>query len=190
MFSESSQKVNFWPEVGFANSWQLEVSCLCLLYNALVSTLCAAEEWGHCGIERNFLRVLAPRGMQRSTYFLSLSFRYGIPLPVNMSLCHWSISQAVFLARASAYFPDGTRNFAADSSRVGYSPPGIAFSILVSGAFILSLVGIGIGRVTFNLPVVSTNSAALTAAAHKAPKDVRVVCVMLIDISLWRLLLL
>lgn len=164
-------KSQFWLVVGFANSWQLEVSCLYLLYNALISTLCASEEWSHFGIERKFLRVSAPRGMQRSTYFLSLPFRYGIPLTVGMSFCHWCISQAVFLAQASAYFPNGTRNFEADDSRVGYSPIGIVFSIVVGVVFIISLIGLGFGKITFHLPVVSTNSAAISAAAHKAPGD-------------------
>jgi hypothetical protein len=162
----------FMLAVSFANSWQLEVSCLYLLYNALLTTLCVAEEWSHFGNERKFLRVSAPKGMQRSTYFLSLPYRYGVPASICMSFLHWCISQSVFLERAVGLWPDGTRNYKADSSRIGVSSIGLIFSVSVGGLFILGLVCLGFRKVTFHLPIVSTNSAAISAATHCPKEDV------------------
>jgi len=159
--------------VGFANSLQLGISALYLLHNALVSTLCVAEEYSHFGKERKFLRVSAPRGMQRSSYFLLLPYRYGIPLSIAIGLLHWCISQAVFLVETTAFLPNGTRNPSADSSRVGFSSIGIVFGIIVGGVLILGLAGVGwFRKLEFDLPIVSTNSAAISAACHCPLEDV------------------
>lgn len=42
------------------------------------------------------LRVSAPRGIQRSTYFISMPWRYGVPLISSISVLHWLISQSIF----------------------------------------------------------------------------------------------
>jgi len=131
----------FISTVMFANSWQLIISLLHVLLNSLATTFCAAEEYSHFGKERKFLRVSAPRGLQRSTYFLSLPYRYGIPIAVTLSLLHWTTSQAVFFFRTAAFWPDGTRDYAADSSRVGFSSIGIIFAVITASVLILSFFG-------------------------------------------------
>ena len=167
----SNKSRQFLQAVTFANSWQLEVSCLYVLQNNLISTLCVAEEWSHFGVKRKFLRVSAPKGMQNSSYFLSLPYRYGIPLSICMGILHWCISQSVFLVQTTAFAADGTRNYDADSSRVGFSSIGIMFAIVVGGLFILGTVSLGFKRLTFHLPIVSTNSAAISAATHSPSED-------------------
>lgn len=56
---------------------------------------------------RKTLRVSAPEGLQRSSYFVSMPWRYGIPLISAMSLLHWLISQSVFVYAFDIYTSDG-----------------------------------------------------------------------------------
>ncbi|KAL3478462.1 hypothetical protein BJX99DRAFT_256359 [Aspergillus californicus] len=161
----------FWGAVILANSWQLEISILYLLYNTLLTRLCIAVEWSHYGLERKFLRVSCPNGMQRSTYFLSLPFRYSIPLSACLLLLHWLVSQSVFLARSAAFLPSGAPIDSDSSSRACYSTMGIILSLATGVVLIVALVGIGFQRTTFLLPPVSPCSAAISAACHKPDDD-------------------
>jgi hypothetical protein len=162
----------FWQAVSFANSWQLEVSILYLFYNSLLTRLCVGVEWSHFAATRpRFLRTSCPNGMQRSTYFLSLPFRYAIPLSVSLAMLHWFVSQSVFLAQSAAFTFDGTRNVDGDSSRVCFSSIGIIFSLGVGIVVVLGLACIGFQKVTFRLPVASTSSAAISAACHRPDED-------------------
>lgn len=170
IFKQRSAK-QFWLAVGFANSWQLEISGIYLLYNALLTTLCVGEEWSHFGIERKCLRVSSPKGIQRSTYFLSLPFRYGIPLAILVGLLHWLVSQSVFLVSAAAFLPDRTRYYAADSNRIGYSSMGIILSLIVGVIFLAALLALGCRKIILRLPMVGTNSAAISAASHRPIED-------------------
>ena len=45
------------------------------------------------------LRVSVPRGIQRSSYTLSMPFRYSIPMLAAFSIMHWLLSQATFIIR-------------------------------------------------------------------------------------------
>lgn len=56
---------------------------------------------------RKTLRVSAPVGIQRSSYFISMPLRYGIPLIATMSLLHWLISQSLFVVATVTYESDG-----------------------------------------------------------------------------------
>lgn len=57
---------------------------------------------------RKTLRVSAPEGIQRSSYFVSMPWKYGIPLISAMSVLHWLISQSIFVYAAEVYKADGT----------------------------------------------------------------------------------
>src|SRR3954471_9397339 len=63
-----------------------------------------------------------PEGIQRSSYFISLPLRYGIPLYVSSGIMHWLISQSLFLARITAFIPDGSVDNDSSFSTCGYSP--------------------------------------------------------------------
>jgi hypothetical protein len=57
---------------------------------------------------RKTLRVSTPEGIQRSSYFVSMPLKYGIPLISAMSLLHWLISQSIFVYTADVYTEDGS----------------------------------------------------------------------------------
>jgi hypothetical protein len=61
-----------------SNSPQLLLSILYLNYNGLFSCMLAADEWSRFRQTRKSLRVTSPSGQQRSTYFLSLPYKYAI----------------------------------------------------------------------------------------------------------------
>lgn len=81
----------------FANMWHWLLSLLYIQVNSLLTCMCAEEEWQSYAKKRKSLRVTSPRGLQRSTYFVSLPLRYGLPFQVAFPLAHWTLSQGVFL---------------------------------------------------------------------------------------------
>ncbi len=94
----------------FANVWQFALSFLYLLLNGLLSCQLVGHEWDGFVQSRKTLRVSEPEGIQRSTYFLSIPWKYGIPLLVTMAFLHWSVSQSIFVTRIVSYFSDDTQD--------------------------------------------------------------------------------
>lgn len=62
----------------FANLPQAILSFLYLTYNGLFSCMLGSYEWSRFGRFRKSLRVTAPAGNQRSTYYLQLPYTYAI----------------------------------------------------------------------------------------------------------------
>ncbi|KAL4864026.1 hypothetical protein BDV12DRAFT_201528 [Aspergillus spectabilis] len=163
--------LHFWGAVFYANCWQLMISIVYVSYNSLLTQICVGLEWSHLGKTRKFLRTSCPNGMQRSSYFLSLPFRYGIPLSVTLALLHWFASQSIFLAQPAAFYPGGERVLDGDSSRVCFSSIAIIFGLGTGLFMVLMLLIISSTRVTFRLPVVLWSSAAISAACHRPDQD-------------------
>jgi hypothetical protein len=92
-----------------ANIWQVLVSLGYILNNALLSSMLVGDEWAGFASERKTLRVSNPRGIQRSSYFISMPLRYGIPFMALFSTEHWLLSQGMFLVRLhiASYVGDG-----------------------------------------------------------------------------------
>ena len=92
----SNTPSNFYRFVIFSNVWQFLVSVLYIQYNAIASSMLANREWMRY-TECKPLRVTQPVGWQRSSYFVSMPFRYGVPLITTSSFLHYSLSQSVFV---------------------------------------------------------------------------------------------
>ncbi|KAK3378238.1 hypothetical protein B0H63DRAFT_241771 [Podospora didyma] len=105
-----------------ANLPQLILSMLYILYNTILGTFLVQREFSQMNVRRKPLRVSEPIGIQRSSYFISLPLRYGIPSYVSPGLIHWLISKSLFLARVTAVHPDGSINVENSFSTCGYSP--------------------------------------------------------------------
>jgi hypothetical protein len=122
-----------------ANSPQVIFSFIYLFYNNILTRQLAADEWVRfvSPSGKKPLCVSAPAGMQRSSHFLSLLMRYGVPLMANLMLLHSLISQGIFLVQTSSFSPgpDGLCLPEFDVSATGFSVLGI----------ILALVGLGAG---------------------------------------------
>ena len=105
-----------------ANLPQFILSILYIFYNGMISTFLVQREFSQMKSIRKPLRVSEPLGIQRGSYFISLPLRYGIPLYATSALMHWLISQSFFLARVTAFFPNGDVDIDSSFSTCGYSP--------------------------------------------------------------------
>lgn len=112
------------------NSPQLLFSIMYTVCGTVMTTFLVQREFSlmYTRAHRKALRVSEPVGIQRSSYFISLPLRYGVPLNVFSALFHWLISQSFFLARVTALLPDGTEDYRNSFSTLGYSPYAIIIS--------------------------------------------------------------
>ncbi|KAM0806753.1 hypothetical protein AB5N19_07090 [Seiridium cardinale] len=115
-----------------ANLPQLIISIIYIFYNTMLSTFLVQREFSlmYKSDRRKPLRVSEPTGIQRSSYFISLPLRYGVPLYATSAVMHWLISQSLFLARITAVFPDGGDDITNSFSTCGYSPIAVIISKL------------------------------------------------------------
>ena len=94
-----------------------------LLYNSLLIILVVELEWHAFAKKRKAVRVSTPRGAQRETFYLSLPYRYSIPLAVLSAGLQWLVSQSLFFAEVDLWDETGQRRIA-DSNTIltlGYS---------------------------------------------------------------------
>ncbi|TKW51309.1 hypothetical protein CTA1_13012 [Colletotrichum tanaceti] len=157
-----------------ANLPQLVLSVLYILYNTMLSTFLVQREFGrmHDPERRKALRVSEPVGIQRSSYFISLPLRYGIPLYASSGLMHWLISQSLFLARIRAVSAEGADDEANSFSTCGYSPIATFTTILAGLVMVCVILAIGfVRRYDGKMRMVSTNSLAISASCHVLEED-------------------
>jgi hypothetical protein len=87
-----------------ANTPQLLVSLLYILYNDLFTRMHLSAQWSSYSRVHKLLRVLNPtkgagsKNLQKRNYFLSLPLRMAIPLLIVITVLHWLVSQSIFFA--------------------------------------------------------------------------------------------
>lgn len=157
------------PNILIANVPQLIFSILYFMANSVWTSMALAAEWNSYSVHRKGLRVSTfLRGHQRSTYFLSLPYRYALPLISCSGLLHWLISQSLYVVIIRARGVNHERDPALDSATCAYSPVGIISSVSV-GAFMLAcLIGIGCRRFKSGMPVAGSCCLAIAAACHSS----------------------
>jgi hypothetical protein len=101
--------------------WQFLVSMIYVQSNSLLTCIFANLEWQHYAAERKPLRVSRPTGLQRSSYYISMPWRFGIPLIATSSFIHWTLSQSVFILPLESINSDGTTNQNSRQNWVGFS---------------------------------------------------------------------
>jgi hypothetical protein len=136
-----------------------------------------AHEWSRYADKRHFLRVSYPEGMQRSRYFISLPFKYSVPMMVAFTTMCVLVSQSVFLVNCKIYSL-GDDEFATPYSdgnsfvTTGFSCKGILMSTCVSTAIIALMVTLSfLKRIHSSMPTVATCSAASSAGCHRPSED-------------------
>ncbi|KAJ5769280.1 hypothetical protein N7520_003839 [Penicillium odoratum] len=162
---------SFYSHILFANIWQVAVSIVYVQCQALLSSLLVADEWGRFALSKKTARVSHPIGLQRSTYFISLPWKYGGTLLGVMILLHWLISQSVFLIQIESFSSDGTVYTPWNQSADGYSILPIICAIVVGLSLIFALAMCGLRRLSTDIPLASTCSAAISAACHAPEED-------------------
>ncbi|KAF5381869.1 hypothetical protein D9757_008364 [Collybiopsis confluens] len=118
-----------------SNSPQLILSIIYLLFNSLCTKVFLAREWFSYSRARKPLRVSIPEGAQRSTYFLQIPYRFGLPLMAYSTILHWLVSQSIFLVQVT-YYDESDSDYNLTISSCGYSPPGMILTLIVGGTLI------------------------------------------------------
>ncbi|KAB8256554.1 hypothetical protein BDV32DRAFT_153176 [Aspergillus pseudonomiae] len=134
------------------NTPQLFHSVIYFLYNNLITCMVLAAKYNDYGNERKVLRVSEPRGAQRSTYYLSLPYRYIVPLLLSSAVLHWLVLQSSYYVRVVSYDQWGSAG--AMISTCGFS--------VVAMIILLHLGGL----------MLRSCSAAISAACHPPGNDI------------------
>ncbi|KAJ5372963.1 hypothetical protein N7517_004969 [Penicillium concentricum] len=148
------------------NALQLLVSTAYFILNAMLTAMLGAMEYNDYARNRKPLRVSWPRGAQRSTYYLSLPYRYSFPLLVASAVLHWVVSQSFFFVQITPFDIHGEPIPLRESTTCGYSPIAILVAIIVFGLLLLVPVVLGLRRFESPMPLVVQCSAAISAACH------------------------
>lgn len=149
-----------------ANTPQLLLSLVYLFYNGLFTCILVSAEWTSYAHEKKSLRVSRPKGQQRSTYFLSLPYRFSIPLVAASVAFHWMLSQSLFLAQLNAYDQTGKPCPQQSLHTVSWSPLALMVLVVVGGLLIVGLVAFGFRRYRSGIPLVLSDTRAISAACH------------------------
>ena len=155
-----------------ANTPQFLLSITYLLFNSLLTIMLAEKEWHTFGpstkpksVPRSgaMLRVSPPRGNQRSTFFLSLPYKYALPLLAVSSVLQWLVSQGLFYAEVDLWNANGQRK----SEERGFMTLGTSF-LTFFWVIILSTVR----RFPREMPLLGACSAVIAASCH-LPKELQ-----------------
>ena len=128
-----------------------------------------SREWVSYARSRKGLRVHWPRGAQRATYWLSLPYRYSMPLLVTSGLIHWLLSQSIFVAQVNIYSIDEVLQVNESVNAIGWAELALTLLLTLGGAMILTILGFGFLRYRRGMPIASSNSRAISAACHPVP---------------------
>lgn len=158
--------------VVYANIPQLVITVSYYCYNAVLTSILAAAEYSSYGVKRKALRVTWPikDSQQRSTYWLSIPYRYVAPILALYMVLHWFVSQSIFYLMLITYLPNDQPDPDNTMSSVGYSSTPIFLSILVGAVMMVILFALAFRKFKSAMPVAASSSAAISAACH-APKD-------------------
>ena len=89
-----------------ANLWQMIISLLYITFNAIFTCFLVGEEWSGYRKTRKTLCVSFPKGLQRSSHFISMPLRYSVLLILSMASLHWTVSQSVSVVRIISRYSD------------------------------------------------------------------------------------
>ncbi|KAF2823774.1 hypothetical protein CC86DRAFT_327712 [Ophiobolus disseminans] len=161
-----------------ANAPQLVLSWVYFSYNGLLTLLALAREWESYAQKRKGLRVSSvPCGEQRSTYFLQLPYRIAVPFMIISGFLHWIISQSFFLVSVQLYAHSAAEGWKerldnpATRVSIGYSLLPMVVGVVVGGCLLVGILAVGFTRFETAMPVVSSCSAAISAACQPLEED-------------------
>jgi hypothetical protein len=155
-----------------ANTPQMLLSYLYLAFNNLYTRMFVAREWSTYVNERKPLRVTAPIGQQRDTYWLNVPFRFAIPMTIVSGLFHWLASQSFFLVQITITDVKNRDSIAGRISTCGYSPFAIILTTITGSVIAVGGVMLGGLKYAPGMPMAGGCSVVISAACHPSPEDV------------------
>jgi hypothetical protein len=131
-----------------ANTPQFAVTVSYYFYNNVLTSMLASAEYDSYGVRRAGLRVSWPKKntSQRSTYWLSIPYKYCVPLLVTYMALHWTVSQSLFYVLIVPYGPDLQIDSSGAASSLAYSPVAILVSIILGGVMVTGLLVMALFR--------------------------------------------
>ena len=159
-----------------ANLPQLLISLIYISYSNILTCMLQAAEWSKFAVAHQPLRVSKPRGQQKSTPWLQISYIYSIPFMAAMALLHWAVSRSIYLVQIvvrdekGQYMPflrDGSGSFSA----CGFNLSALVLALALGGCMVLVLLALGRRRLSPGAPVVGRCSLAISAACHADPAE-------------------
>lgn len=168
--------------VTLANTPQVFLASLYFVLNGLMTSMLLSSEWNDYSVDRKALRISGFRtGSLRSAYFLSLPFRYSIPLITISTFLHWLASQSFFLVslqfsaseEVSEIEGNSFLSTLSDYYTCGYSPLAIIFMITVVGILGALVAILAFRKFRTGMPIAGSCSVAISAACHGLDKDVK-----------------
>jgi len=149
---------------------QLTISFMNMLYNSLFSCIILNKEWKIFASQQKPLRVTVPAGEQKCKYYLTIPYRFAIPVLALTGIFHWLISESLFLVRITAYGRNQTPVDTDFVSSIGYSGLAILLAA-VACLLLLCLINVNPARKQDpKMPVAGSCSAVISAACHP-PKE-------------------
>lgn len=130
-----------------------------------------AAETNSFAVSRKTLRVSNPTSPQRSTYYLQIPYRFGVPLMIAFGSLHWLLSQSVFLVKITVSDKDGVESSASSFTACGWSAVALAVALLFAVVMMLAVVGISWKKYHPGMPIMRSCSRAIAAACHPLPGD-------------------
>lgn len=125
-----------------------------------------AAEYNDYAVTRKPLRVSWPVGQQRRTYYLSLPFRYCLPMIVVSIALHWLLSQSWFLVKIRAFGLYGEILAYSSVTTCGYSLAAMFLTLVIGGFAVVLVLVLGMTKFKSNMPLVSYCSIAISAGCH------------------------
>ena len=152
-----------------ANIPQIIASIGYISYNQLLTSLLLTREFTMYSIKRANLRVTLPKEDQRSTLWLSLPYRFSLPHLIASTLLHWSISQTLFLDQLEVFAPNGSLDADHSFACLCWSALALLMSLIISLLMIAAPIALGFLHYPRHVPLVESNSLAISTACHRLP---------------------
>jgi hypothetical protein len=158
--------LNLLGNVLIANIPQVVLSLVYVSYNGLFTCMLVSREWISYSRLRKGLRVQRPRGAQRETYWLSLPYRFSVPLLLASGFLHWFLSQSIFVGQINVYTYEKVYSANGGLNAIGWSALALTLLLTLGGTMILIIFGFGFLKFPPGMPVASSSSRAISAACH------------------------
>jgi hypothetical protein len=167
------------------NAPQLVLSFTNFFANNLLTRMLSEYEWNRYASVRKGLRVsFEPQGKQRSSHFLQVPYRWGIPFMAFFGIFHWLLSESVFAVAIMNYgyrsgnYKDADPNSIQriniaerDYLTVGFSPLAIMIVTFATVVFVLGFIAVGFLALNPATPLLGNCSAVIAAACHPEKTD-------------------
>jgi hypothetical protein len=176
-FPEGTYEIGFLGLLGMAalaNTPQIFLAILYFIFDSLMTSMVLASEWNDYAVERKGLRVSShKKGSLRSTYFLSLPFKYSIPMILTSTLLHWLISQSLLLVsiQFGAFYSSNDQGLingdtVSDYFTCGFSPLAIILVLILTGILGIVAAAFAFRKFRSAMPIAGSCSFCISAACH------------------------